>query len=424
LPLTALTVDHRLRPESWGEAAAVGRLCATLAVRHEILVRRGPAPRNRFHETLRRERLDLLTAWCRANGAAVLLLGHHLDDQAETLLMRLDRDTGMDGLAGILPFTRRDGVRLLRPLLGVAKSRLVATCLARGAGWAEDPSNRDPRFARARLRAEAEDLAGRGLDPRRLGRLAGVSARLRAVMDRAVAAFLAEHGFAHEAGFLALRSAAFGALPTAMRSLVLARLLAVVAPGYPPRRASLGRLVTRLVDASGPVRATIGRCLVHWEPDGRLLIAREPRFNAAPIAVSPGRTVRWDGRFEVTNGGDRPLIVAALGEKGWHRLRRLDRDAAALANDLGIPQSVRASLPCVRDLDGRCLVPHLGGVVGESGADLSTAAIRFAPDAAWWHVARDERKTSGGPVEGDLGGRPQRALPGHRSRRIDMRRDA
>ena len=179
----ALTVDHRLRPGSAEEAAEAGRAMAARGIAHAVLLWTR-APLRASQETAREARYALLEAGCRRRGLRHLALGHTLDDQAETVLLRLAQGSGIDGLAGMPARSERDGLVLLRPLLGFPKARLVATCGALGAPWAEDPSNADPRFARARLRAAWPILEREGLTAERLAALARRAGRVRGLLDR------------------------------------------------------------------------------------------------------------------------------------------------------------------------------------------------------------------------------------------------
>jgi tRNA(Ile)-lysidine synthase len=162
----AATVDHGLRAESAAEAASVAALCAELAVPHATLPVAVPA--GNLQNRARAARYAALAAWCDARGLAALATGHQLDDQAETLVMRLNRGSGLAGLAGVrargtVPLTL---VPLLRPLLGWRRAELKALVAAAGVEPARDPSNEDARFDRARIRtalAEADWLDPIGL---------------------------------------------------------------------------------------------------------------------------------------------------------------------------------------------------------------------------------------------------------------------
>jgi tRNA(Ile)-lysidine synthase len=160
----AATVDHALRPESRVEAEQVAVLCERLGVPHAILTANwDEKPERAIQEQARAMRYKLLGQWARERGLAVLMTGHHLDDQAETFLMRLARGAGIKGLASMRPARRAPagGAPLVRPLLGWRHSELEAVCAAAGVEAAKDPSNDDEQFERVRIRralAEAEWL--------------------------------------------------------------------------------------------------------------------------------------------------------------------------------------------------------------------------------------------------------------------------
>src|SRR6185436_837471 len=105
------------------------------------------------------------------------------DDQAETLLMRLLRGSGITGLAAMARESERDGILLARPLLDISKAQLVATLEKAGIGFADDPTNHDPAFTRPRLRALMPALAEEGGDARNLARLASRLARANAAVE-------------------------------------------------------------------------------------------------------------------------------------------------------------------------------------------------------------------------------------------------
>jgi tRNA(Ile)-lysidine synthase len=173
--LTAVTVDHGLRAESRREAAAVDRLARRLGITHRTIRWTGIKPKTALQETARTERYRLLAGAARKAGAIHILTAHTLDDQAETVLIRMMRGSGLKGLAAMARYSALPGeadIKLVRPLLEIPKSRLVATLRAAKIPFADDPSNRDPRFTRVRLRSLMPALAREGLDARRLSLLA------------------------------------------------------------------------------------------------------------------------------------------------------------------------------------------------------------------------------------------------------------
>lgn len=150
--VSAATVDHGLRAESADEAAMVARLCAGLDIPHATL-KVSLDPGN-LQAQARAARYAALAAWMEAENVAALLTAHHADDQAETLLLRLGRGSGVAGLAGVRAKGQVPGTRLplLRPLLGWRRAELGEVVDAAGWQAAEDPSNTDDRFDRARIR--------------------------------------------------------------------------------------------------------------------------------------------------------------------------------------------------------------------------------------------------------------------------------
>lgn len=145
--IEAATVDHGLRPDSAAEAAYVAGLCEGLGVRHATLTL-GRPDRGNLSDWARRARYGSLVNWAGTRGRQVLMTAHHADDQLETMIMRLNRGSGVAGLAGVR--SSRDG--LSRPLLGWRKAELEAIVRDCGLTPVDDPSNRDDRFDRARLR--------------------------------------------------------------------------------------------------------------------------------------------------------------------------------------------------------------------------------------------------------------------------------
>jgi len=179
--VVAATVDHGLRSDAAAEAALVAEICARLGVPHATLAPSAPIAGASIQRQAREARYEALTAWAQATGAVALLTAHHADDQAETLLMRLNRASGVAGLSGIRPWRFEQDTLLLRPLLGWRRDDLRAVTVAAGAPWVDDPSNDDPRHDRTRFRAL---LAGQPmLDAAALARSAACLGEAEAALD-------------------------------------------------------------------------------------------------------------------------------------------------------------------------------------------------------------------------------------------------
>ncbi len=377
---TALTVDHGLRPEAAAEARFVARTLAPLGVVQQTLRWRGAKPQSNVSAAARRARYGLLTRCCARRGLLYLALAHHLDDQAETLLLRLGRGSGLDGLAAMAPIAELSGLRLLRPLLGVPKARLEATLKARGLTWIEDPTNRDPSQARVRLRRLLPGLAREGLSPARLAAAVRHLGRARAALDLDVARLLVRAVALDAAGFAWLEPEPLAAAPEELGLRALARVLRTVGGAeYGPRLGSLARLHGRI--SAGRIRgATLGGCRI-LPRRGRLLVAREAR-NLPEFTLRPGQELHWDGRFQVAlrrgacETGE--LGLGPLGTAGWAELKAALKTGAPALETARIPAPARAALPALRDAKGLLAVPQLGYQRPESAA-TGLKFCRFRP---------------------------------------------
>lgn len=353
-PLCAVTVDHRLRPESAEEAAWVARQATALGCPHTTLVWEGRKPSSNLQAAARAARYRLLRAWAADQGFAGILLAHTLDDQAETFLLRLARGSGVDGLSAMAPRVDRNGRTWVRPLLSVSRLRLRATLFAQGVQWREDPSNANRAFARARMRALMPSLANEGADARRLAATARRMARARAALDAATEALLAEMAAFAEGGFAQVTLAPLRTAPEDIGLRALARILrAVGGQELPLRLERLERLYASVAEGRLERGRTLAGCrLVPRGPaKDRLLVMREvAKLPPEPVAWRPGTQGVWDGRFLISlaPNGPQGSVVGALGAGG--------RDLAAPS---WIPALVRPTLPSLW-VDG-CLaaVPHL-----------------------------------------------------------------
>jgi tRNA(Ile)-lysidine synthase len=181
--LVAVTVDHGLRAESAREARGVKHLAKSLDLPHRTLRWTDAKPARGLPAAAREARYRLLAKAAMAAGATHVLTAHTRDDQAETLLMRMARGSGIAGLGAMQRQSPRDGIVLARPLLQIPKARLVATLHKARIDFADDPTNHDTAFTRPRLRELMPALAAEGFEARNLARLAARLARANAALE-------------------------------------------------------------------------------------------------------------------------------------------------------------------------------------------------------------------------------------------------
>lgn len=346
----ALVVDHGLRAASANEARLTVDRLAAAGIPAILLtlanLRRGPA----LAERARIARYDALTMACRSDGILHLLLGHHALDQAETLAMRVLRQSGGHGLAGMPALVETPGVRLLRPLLAIPPGPLRGFLQLQGVAWIDDPSNQDLTALRPRLRHGL-----RGVDPAPLVAAACSAGLARARDEAALAAELAASVSIRPEGFAVTTASRF-------RPSALAVLLRVVGGNpYAPGSVQVAGLARALRPATlAGVRLLGGR-------DGWLLI-REEAAMAGPVTAVSG--ARWDNRMRLLAGDGLPpgAMIGALGD-----------DAAAFRRLSVLPSALLRTLPALRVGKVLLAVPHLGYACE---ACASGMAFLFDPPSA------------------------------------------
>ena len=354
----AIIVDHGLRPEAAGEAATTSARLARLGIPAEIHTLTSPPPFSGIQAWARAERYRLLCAIARDRGA-VLLTGHHADDQIETVSMRLQRGSGLGGLAGIRPLSFREGVAVLRPLLGVSHDQLVDLCHHFDVPFVCDPSNANRRFERVRVRQTLAAMrAARMAVPDQLARLATAAA----VLDDAMHAALETAGLCpqiYPAGYADI-PAALLTLPDAVAHRLLSQLVGVIGNGQTPvSMAATSRLVSRMA-AGKP--ATLGGC--RFVPGGPLgpsgvagwMAVAEPGRTPPAQRITRDRPMIFAGRWRITSPQDGVVRFLGSAGSGASRAWREVPGWCALASP------IRRALPVIETLDGDLLYPHLHNV--------------------------------------------------------------
>lgn len=233
--IRAATVDHRLRPEASDEAVFVESLCHRLGIPHDTLRPEAPITGN-LQSSARQARYDLLAEWRRRHRLKWLATAHHADDQAETLLMRLNRGSGVGGLSAI----RSVNGSVIRPLLGWRRSDLEAIVERAGIEPVDDPSNKDERFDRARIRRQLREVDW--IDRLGVARSAAALGEAEEALEWSTGRLWRERSVEVE-GRLRLD---VGQLPREFRRRLVRRALEKLAPGCGIRGEDLGRFISAL----------------------------------------------------------------------------------------------------------------------------------------------------------------------------------
>ena len=225
--IRAATVDHGLRPAAVDEAAMVARWCAAAGVPHQTLVLRDAIGRSRIQETARTLRYDLLGRWVAEMGAVALATAHHVEDQAETVLMRAVRGSGPAGLAGIrshrIAFQGEEtpiGFAIVRPLLGWRRADLRAVVVSADVPFVDDPSNADQQFERVRVRRLLAETPW--LDPVGLARTAQHVGEAHSALEEIAEWLWSERLVPDDSGGIKLRIAE---LPRAVQRMLVRKAI-------------------------------------------------------------------------------------------------------------------------------------------------------------------------------------------------------
>lgn len=349
-PPTVLTIDHKLRAASAGEAKQVARWAREIGLRHHTVGWDGAKPKTGVQEEARSARYRLLGAWCVAHGCRTLLIGHTQDDVAETFLMRLARGSGLDGLATMAPRFELEvdagSVTVLRPLLSFSRAQLRGVLGKIGQVWIDDPTNADSQFERVRLRQSLKTLESAGVEPRQIAKSAQRLAEARAALETSVEEAFGRAARLHEEGFASLRRDVLRDLDPEIERRVLAETVLAIAPhDYAPQHDPLDRLATSLREGRG---ATLGGCRFITNRDGILAVRELRPLLEIVREIEPGQTLIWD-RFRVSlpPGGRKTFEVRALGEKGAAAIGKIDVGKMAADRLEDLPAAVRWTLPCL-----------------------------------------------------------------------------
>jgi tRNA(Ile)-lysidine synthase len=286
----ALTVDHGLRKTSARDAGQVLAWAKQAGLAAHALTWRGQKPKSGIEAQARQARYRLMGDFLAKNKIATLFVGHNLDDQVETFLLRLARGSGLDGLAGMArcapwPLPGFPGLALARPMLGLGRDKLRTYLLGLGQAWLDDPMNDDAAFDRVKIRKARAALTEAGLTPARIAAAASHLARARESLEIMTEAVLQRAAKPLQAGGILLDVAALAAAPREVGLRGLASvLMAVGGQAYRPRFESLERLFDRITGAGLTAGATLHGC--HLRPAGKALAP----FSLAVMRENPRKT--------------------------------------------------------------------------------------------------------------------------------------
>jgi len=370
--IIALTVDHGLRPTSKEEAQQVQKWAQEQRIEHVILTWEGNKPASHLQEKARTARYLLLTEWCKNNDVSTLLLGHHREDQEETFWLRLTCGSGLEGLTGMKQQTIREGITVLRPLLGFSKERLKATVCAENQPWLDDPSNQSKKFFRGRFRTF---MNTEGLTP---SRLLTVMDKLREDADfiqESLHNAIKETVQLHEEGYITLNRASFETLHPALQKRVIIFLMKWFSGDrYAPRSVQVMSILEKItcpLDILQEYLSPYGRGIyfaetyktvppftargIYWIPrtNDILLLREKSTMNDALKLRELNEKTLWDQRFWIDPALNeyvpQETILAPLGS-----IPHLKKEVIS-----SLPPRVWPTLPALWVEGKVAAIPHL-----------------------------------------------------------------
>ena len=349
--IVALTIDHGLRPESASEALQVKAWLNKLGIKHHILTWTPPVMESGIPASAREARYRLMADYCREHAILHLLSAHHRDDQAETLFFRIARGSGMEGLACMAALTHVNGVRLLRPLLNVSKSQLVALLQSTAQPWIDDPTNENMVYTRNFIRWCLEQSIYKTTLTTRAASLTQFFGKWRKLLDHLLAVRLTKCLELYPEAYAILKKEVWRNMDKDTRVAILARVVITLSGvAYPPRNEQLRLLHDDMLDPA-PKRSFGG--LLFIDKGNRWLVCREPNAVEELQTIAVNTKQRWDRRFEVEWRNHDPhskeLTVRALGQ--WDE-KHFGKPP--------LPKAVLRTLPSFWHLEKLVAVPHIG----------------------------------------------------------------
>lgn len=330
---SVLSVNHGLRAEAAAEIKQVETICASLHLPHYTLTADYPLPKTGLQEAARHLRYGLMAAWCKQNGAGALVVAHHLEDQAETILMRLAHYSGIAGLGGMTArqvlHTAQGDIILVRPFLQHSRTALEEIVKTAKLKWSDDPTNNDTQYERVRWRKLLPQLEMAGLTPDILTALAAQCREASDEINRTATQWLEAHATYNAYGFFEIDRPAFTQItPPLQKRIIQALVQWLGVRDYPPASAQIENLITAL-DEKPYGAMTFGGCLLRWQSRHLWIGCEVAHINT-----------NTDRRFSIKGEG---LRLAPLGEKGVQILRE---QGATLPE---IPAAYLQALPALFD---------------------------------------------------------------------------
>jgi tRNA(Ile)-lysidine synthase len=348
--LIAVTIDHRLRAESEAESKFVQALMHLRNIEHHTLVWEHEAITENISLAAREARYSLLLKFCQDRDILHLLVAHHLNDQAETVYMRLQRGSGVDGLTAMSAMTLYHNICILRPLLNITKCQIVDYLQSHGAEWVEDPSNSNEKYDRVMVRKYLQNC--NSLFSKRLVGTAQHMARAKRSLEESTARLSVLCHNIYPAAYAIIDLLKYRQMPEeeALRLLV-SNLMTISGAEVKPRFESVKNLYAQIL--TGKLGKTLHGCMLR--SDGQFLcVMREQAKISTTQTLVNNQEIIWDKRFAVQIQGEGYYVT-----KFTAILKNQLKKISPHLFKFGIPGEVLLTLPIIMHKDEIVAVPQL-----------------------------------------------------------------
>lgn len=318
--LVALIVDHKLRAESTQEANKVAHFIKSYGIKVKILAWEDKKPTANIQHHARKERYKLLTDYCKAHGIKQLLVAHNLQDQAETVLLRIYRGSGVDGIAGINKSIKFNEVEIVRPLLEVDRNQIERTLIQANWPWVEDPSNQNLKFERVKIRKLLAALPNKELWFKRIQLLAKNAKRTKDFLQQTTKEHFKQCIELNELGYATLDTYKFSKLHEEVGLRVLVKIFCILSgKEFKPRLKNVEKLFQK-IHSNAAFIVTLGNLKIRTQKS-TIVFYRELNAAEGELSLKPNSWLEWDYRFRIKVQAH-GMKVASLGKENWVKLRK------------------------------------------------------------------------------------------------------
>jgi len=382
--ITAITVDHKLRVEAALEAKQVGLWLKKYGIKHHILCWEGEKKSSNIQAEARKARYRLMSDFCAVHNIKLLAVAHTCEDQAETVLMRLMRGSGVDGLSGISDSSDVFGIKLIRPLLGTKRAELREYLHNKSQKWIDDPSNENIKYKRVEVRKFIKASEEPELLTKRLVDTSAHMARAKDYIEQQIRKNLIGIFAFNEAGFYTIDRNCFRNLHPEERLRSLAAALQHAGgQDYRPRFENLNQLHDNIISGNIGSGCTLWGCEISQSKkkheENILYIYRETSLIAENIAVQPNSQIVWDDRFicQIGAGGFGNLFIGALRIEGYKSILEGNKDFKNVTNPT---KKIIYTIPALQTLEKVLAVPHIGYYADERLKQAFSCKVKEPPN--------------------------------------------